>query len=1136
MDCDRAFLSLIDNRSQFICAEMTRDQSLGRQNPVQPLLLGTARVPLGWGVCPYTMAVFHGKTNIIPETPYIVANPSYFYIQDFRLVPLFAARPYVTGYPRMVSYIEVPLQSLSGHILGSYCVVDNKPRDFLQPALLQTLREATSAISSYLDMKRAEVNRTRSERMMSSLSQFIASERNISCPERNSIQAGGVPAGPFELDVFRQSSRTNSTASTDEKPELEQPSYLSARGYGPGDLTDDRYQRRGDARLHTSRTPLLGTLSSTPSPTSKPARSDCPTTGSSGNTSRSSTREHPSISQRTLPSLSSQIGSLFARAAKTIGYALAVDGLVFFDAIKTSTSYHRNRSSSLFENDERVNTSAYKASPGAVVLSEYRGNHGDEKHLVCRPSQSTIKQLTTRYPQGHVFVMDEHGVLDYSAHDQANTESRSNDITVADNDEQDVLRCMPKARYAIFLPLWHYQRESCFATCLVWVSDSAKTLDTGDINSLTAFGNSLMIEILRLEASTIARSKSDFISSISHELRSPLHGIVATIELMQENVKDSSLLSMMDMIGLCSSTLLDTFDHLLEYAKINSHPSGVHSDSSTSRPYGASDTKRIAADLGSLLEEVVEVVSLGYSQALQMDFGLKEEQQDARDGQPYQASSKPVLITTYVEGRDWFLPIKIGAWKRILLNIVSNALKYTESGYIDLSLEMSQKSHGRARYICLSVTDTGVGMSSDFLKYHVFTPFMQENNLSPGTGLGLSLVKSIVESLGGNISIKSRQGEGTCVTINIPIDDNSKIPDISGAPNERNVFVTETESWGKSLGLISIASSGKTPSKTVPRILAPPKALQRVVRNICQGSRLDVNVVEFSDEAIPETDIVILDTCALTDDLDWGHLFAGFTTSPSVIVLGTIWNGSAECHSIGNITYLKSPITGKKLRNALLKAHSTKSMSLTSPLVDLPHRAKQASSEHLYSELASDDTSNIRVSRSLESSSAVPLPPKSSHRTMAPKSAPSVAVMSRFKRFLLVDDNPINLKLLVAFITRIDRPYSTANNGAEAVRLYQEAASEEARPFDCIFMDISMPVMDGFQATAAIRQFEQSQSHSTNDDIIGDGSKSALHAYILALTGLGSDDARIAARVSGVNEFLLKPVKFKDIVPLLGPQ
>lgn len=207
LDCDRAFLSLIDNRSQFICAEMTRSQPLGEPDPNQPLLLGTARIALEWGVCPYTMSIFHGKEGVgLPDNPCIVANKSYFSIQDFRQVPSFATRPYVAGYPHMVSYIEIPLRSISGHIIGSYCVVDDKLRDFLEPTALKTIGDVTSAISSYLDLKRVEGGRIRSERMMNGLSQFVDTRQAPPTRGNATAKASGAQTNPFALNVFNQAS------------------------------------------------------------------------------------------------------------------------------------------------------------------------------------------------------------------------------------------------------------------------------------------------------------------------------------------------------------------------------------------------------------------------------------------------------------------------------------------------------------------------------------------------------------------------------------------------------------------------------------------------------------------------------------------------------------------------------------------------------------------------------------------------------------------------------------------------------------------------------------------------------------------------------------------------------------------
>ncbi|KAF2124511.1 hypothetical protein P153DRAFT_258775, partial [Dothidotthia symphoricarpi CBS 119687] len=1170
MDCDRAFLSLIDNRSQFVCAEMTRDQPLVRQNPLQPLLLGISRIALEWGVCPYTMSIFHGKTDVaLPETPYIVADKSYFCIKDFRRIPSFAERPYVVGYPHMVSYIEVPLHSLSGHIIGSYCVVDNKSRDFLAPKALDTIRDVTQAISSYLNTKRVEASRTRSERMMDGLRFFVGSDRHVPSLGHGTIETGGAQAGPFDLNVFSQTPRMGLNSSADESVENDRPMDANRDRGILADLTDD-----------VSRC-SIGLLSLTSEPSATITPDDTPTPPETTDSispwestlynfedeSLQPTIQGPNASERATLDMSYHINKLFTKAANVIGYALNLDGLVFFDTISTDAQYAGSRSSSSFTVDGIVEPMTPGDSLLAMPLSEYRCDDGALEEIIRKPSQSTIQRLTDRYPQGHVFAMDEYGVLDYESDHDGDDHQDPSGGSVVDSDWKDLLECVPKARYAVFLPLWHYQRESCFATCLVWVSDTAKTLNSNDVNSLTAFGNSLMVEILRLEASTNTQSKSDFVSSISHELRSPLHGILATVELIQETTNDPHLLSMVEMIESCSSTLLDTFDHLLEFARINSRAHNAQS-AKTDRPKNSpSNTplEKEVVDLGTLVEDVLEVVSLGHSSAMQMESGLKREQQDASASRIQINPSRSLFITTYIEkNRDWMMSVETGAWKRILLCIFSNAFKFTDTGYIDVSLRISKKANNSPEHISVCVTDTGIGMSHEFLKYHLFTPFMQENNLSLGNGLGLSIAKSLVESLGGKIFVESRHHEGTRVTFNIPFE---QIVESSTNPIIHSAGIPEDKLQNLSLGLISIALGKPKTTERTPRIVSPPKMLQRSIRNICEGM-LGMKIANISENTMPQTDLILLDTHTLTttDDLNLEKLFSKDslqTILPPIVVLGTPVKGLLQFLGVEKITCINSPITERKVRTAFLtalNATSDKEAMSTISISDTAgqgacHQVAQISVTDVHQEdnstaahsersgLHSDDRLH-QVAPDVEKEALEQLcqpqtSPLQEATTIEPVSRPNV--VSRFRRFLLVDDNPINLKVLAAFAKRIGRPFSTAPDGAEAVRLYQKAVLEEEDPFDCVFMDISMPVMDGFQAVAAIRRLEKRQQEeqesqdSHNVDSDRKISTTTPRSYILALTGLGSEQARNTAKSSGFDEYLLKPVKFKDILPLLRP-
>lgn len=123
---------------------------------------------------------------------------------------------------------------------------------------------------------------------------------------------------------------------------------------------------------------------------------------------------------------------------------------------------------------------------------------------------------------------------------------------------------------------------------------------------------------------------------------------------------------------------------------------------------------------------------------------------------------------------------------------------------------------------------------------------------------------------------------------------------------------------------------------------------------------------------------------------------------------------------------------------------------------------------------------------------------------------------------LLVDDNDINLKLLVAFMKKARHPYVTAKDGLQAVQAYEKASADSQTAVKYILMDISMPVMDGIESTKAIRQYERKEGIKER-------------AVIIALTGLSMESTRKEMMEVGADYFLSKPVKFKDLIQLLGP-
>lgn len=120
----------------------------------------------------------------------------------------------------------------------------------------------------------------------------------------------------------------------------------------------------------------------------------------------------------------------------------------------------------------------------------------------------------------------------------------------------------------------------------------------------------------------------------------------------------------------------------------------------------------------------------------------------------------------------WLFHAQPGALRRVIMNIFGNALKYTTEGHVLVSLSQEPfppKKRSRRRTIVLSISDSGCGIGSDYLRNRLFTPFAQENQLSAGAGLGLSLVKQITHGLGGRIGVESRVDRGTTIRVLIPL-------------------------------------------------------------------------------------------------------------------------------------------------------------------------------------------------------------------------------------------------------------------------------------------------------------------------------------------------------------------------------
>lgn len=529
--------------------------------------------------------------------------------------------------------------------------------------------------------------------------------------------------------------------------------------------------------------------------------------------------------------LTKDLKAVFARASNLIREAGGVDGSIFFDASigsfgaasemdvmgeKAPGNFQIDDAPTTSEDDVALgrrnsdtDTSTNKDSTAPAenccnILgfstrkrSSIRGHTPPAEHHTF--PERILRTLLKRYPHGKVFNFDEDGSFSSSDSDNAylgkdvqpdsgprrlttNETARKRRVT-REAEAAALLKALPGARSVFWFPLWDQIRERWYAGSLVWSTCPTRILcPIEDLTYLAAFGNSIMAEVARLSALVLTQMKTDFISSISHELRSPLHGVLASVEFLQETSLSEVQEDMVNNISASGRVLLDTINHVLDFSKVNKKvkEKGKNSRRRLGKRTKSKDPDNLdpsieeAADVCVLSEEVIESVYAGRTMIRQTYDAGTGRQKSSRPTSIIGAPEAPVTIIMDIGWRpNWNFEIDAGAWRRILLNLFGNAMKYTKTGFIKVTLKLEEDPSSRGKkprsQLVLRVKDSGKGISKEFLKHHLYKPFTQEDSLAVGAGLGLSIVRHIIQDLGGEINFTSEQGVGTEATVKLPI-------------------------------------------------------------------------------------------------------------------------------------------------------------------------------------------------------------------------------------------------------------------------------------------------------------------------------------------------------------------------------
>jgi signal transduction histidine kinase len=755
----RALICLVDDDRQYILAEAVPGLSVDtdpQAEGVESLWLGSAIIPRVRCICPLVL-------DVTDQHPTVV-------IGDLSLDERFAAEWFVGSQLTHRFYAAVPLKHPKGSIVGALAVYDPAPRLGISASESGVLHGLADSIIRHLIARRSQQETDRGESMVRGLASFI--EGSISLLPNALPKPSREPSS----DTYSFAKATSST---------KQPQDV---------LPEDGPDSARDLSLGL---------------------------------------------QEKL--LSAGVKHMFARAANIIREASSLDGVIFFDAslVTAPKPVSSDRADSAGDNSQ-ISDLDFTSKGGSVasidsILEDQsltssfhpRGNN-QLCHLLCfadeRKSsiegnfatpeylsltESSLKILIDQYPDGHVINFGDFDSTNST--DPCFSLSKPDDLhdhlqLLPEQTAKDIIqRIVPRAETVMLLPLWNYELSRWFAFCLGWTTDLALS-QAPEINLtyMKAFGGSIMREVSRLDAETTQAVKTTFVESISHELRHPLHGIIGGVQIVQDTDLNAFQASMLSSIEMSGRTLLDTIDHVLDYSKINnSAKPKLHRRDRRTRHRRLPNSQRDMVpqvltdnpvDLALSIEEVVETVFAGLSYKV---MSIQTDQQNADtsiNGRPNESSPhnhgendrKNIWVSLDISRRpSWDFHVPSGAWRRIVMNIFGNALKFTHSGSIRVSLEArdvtsqppvkSKKTYASTNpalpeaIIKMTIADTGIGVSSEFLNTQIFKAFSQEDSFFEGSGLGLNIVQQLVDSLDGNINIRSERNSGTVVEVELPL-------------------------------------------------------------------------------------------------------------------------------------------------------------------------------------------------------------------------------------------------------------------------------------------------------------------------------------------------------------------------------
>ena len=518
--------------------------------------------------------------------------------------------------PEARFYAGVPIRSRRGIDIGVFCVLGPEPRESLDAASIRFLQDMSRTTMAHLEMAAESRNHQRSARMVRGLGSLIEGKGSMSKWWLGDSTASFVDTLGAEGNL---NAKQQTLQHIDEEQQMGSAqssamwrdhlaAYPAAEDAATSPPADD-----SNRQLGRQPAPNAASGSDTTADSVFTTRSDAGAGGDNVSTAGTSERgkSDPSTQDTTTGSIAQPqedeslvtTRALLSRGANIIRESIQCEGVLFLDATVSSfgglvdepdsdpTSSGeslRELTASGSDGTAKQPTSPPDEQQPALMCAvlgystsdtaSIDGDLASTAHLSV--PERFLKRLLRRYPEGHVFNFDESGAaqsgdsseddslyfltgIDAAGQADAVLPPRRRTRPLKPSDSEMLVRTFTGARSIALVPLWDSEKERWFAGGFIWTRTPTRVFTNfSEMSYLKAFGMAVMGEVSRADALRANKAKADVLGSVSHELRSPLHGIVLGIELLQDTRMDAFQEDLLHTLETCGRTLVDTINHV----------------------------------------------------------------------------------------------------------------------------------------------------------------------------------------------------------------------------------------------------------------------------------------------------------------------------------------------------------------------------------------------------------------------------------------------------------------------------------------------------------------------------------------------------------------------------------------------